>query len=40
MLASRRDPAPSPVTTWLAGAMMLCAMSVAARRAGAPRHAD
>jgi hypothetical protein len=32
LLASRRRPAPSPVVTWVAGAMLLAAMSVAAER--------
>jgi hypothetical protein len=32
LLASRREPAPAPVVVWVAGAMLLTAMTIAAER--------
>lgn len=40
MLASRRNPAPSPAVTWLAGVMLLIAMAAANHRATEHVRAD
>jgi hypothetical protein len=39
LLASRRRPAPAPVVTWIAGAMLLTAMTIAAQKQRAPQYA-
>jgi hypothetical protein len=39
LLATRRRPAPAPVVTWIAGAMLLTAMTIAAQKQRAPQYA-
>jgi hypothetical protein len=39
VLASRRRPAPAPIVTWIAGAMLLTAMTIATQRQRAPQYA-